>query len=66
MRANSVLIDTQKPISLDSKALAKVVILQVIYFSRFHTLHKNVFIEALTQLITVFRASNLPLQRIIS
>ena len=66
MRANTVFIDTQKPISLDSKALAKVAILQVIYFSRFQTLHRNVFIEALTQFITVCRASNLPLQRIIS
>ncbi len=66
MTAKSVLINTQKPISLDSKALPKVVTLQVIYFSRFHTLHRNVFIEAVTQFITVCRASNLPLQRIIS
>ncbi len=66
MRANSVFIDTQKLISLDSKALANVVTLQVIYFPRFHTLHINAFIEVLTQFITVCRASNLPLRRIIS
>jgi hypothetical protein len=63
MRANSVFIDTRKPIFLDFKALPKVVTLQVIYFSRFHTLHR---IEALTHFITVCRASNLTLQRIIS
>lgn len=66
MRANSVLIDTQKPMSLDSKALPKVITLQVIYFHSFHTMHGNASIEALTQFINVCRASNLPLQGIIS
>lgn len=47
MRVNSVFIDTQKPTYLDSKALPKVVTLQVIYFWRFHTLHENAIIEAL-------------------
>ena len=52
MRVNLVYIDRQNPISLNSKALPKVVTLQVIYFPSFHTLHGNVFIEALTQFLS--------------